>query len=104
MNPTHVSIKEFRSRLSDLVGRVMYGHEAVVITRYKREAAVLVSAAEYERLLDPTKRLTKRLWQAQVRNLETARRQVNDFNPDELDGLINKAVIEVRDSKRQPEV
>jgi prevent-host-death family protein len=104
MNPTQVSIEEFRANLADLVGRVMYSHEAVVITKYKREAAVLISAAEYERLLDPTKRLTKRQWQTQVRKLETARCQVKDIDPDELEGLINKAVTEVRPSKHQPKV
>ena len=102
MTPTQVSIEEFRARLADLMGRVIYGREAVFITKYRREAAVLISAAEYERLLDPTKRLTKRQWQAQVRKLETARRNVKDIDPDELDALINTAIAEVRASKPQP--
>jgi prevent-host-death family protein len=102
MNTTQVSIEEFRAKLSDLMGRVIYGREAVYITKYRREAAVLISAAEYERLLDPTKRLTKRQWQAQVRKLETARRNIKDVDPDELEILIDKAVTEVRTSRRQP--
>ena len=101
MNPTQVSIEELRTTLADIVGRVMYCHKAVVITRYKREAAVLISAAEYERLLDPTKRLAKRQWQAQVRKLETARRQIKEKDPDELEGLINKAVTEVREREHR---
>lgn len=96
-----VSIEEFRSRLADMIGRVMYGREAVVITKYKRKAAVLISVAEYERLLDPTKRLTKQQWQTHARKLQTARRSVQETDPDELDALIEKAVTEVRNSKRQ---
>lgn len=96
MRPTQVSVEEFRARLSDLMGRVIYGREAVYITKYKREAAVLISAAEYERLLDPTKRLTKRQWQAQVRKLETARRNIKDVDPDELEALVNTAIADVR--------
>ena len=96
-----VSIEEFRSRLADMIGRVMYGREAVVITKYKQRAAVLISIAEYERLLDPTKRLTKLQWQTQVRKLQTARRSVQETDPEELDALIEKAVTEVRKSKRQ---
>ena len=84
------------------MGRVMYGREAVFITRYKREAAVLISAAEYERLLDPTKRLTRRQWQAQVRKSGAARRQVKEVDPGELETLIERAVTEVRSSKHQP--
>ncbi len=101
MNPTRVSIEEFRTKLADLVGRVMYGNEAVVITKYNRQAAVLISAAEYERLLDPTKRLTKRQWQNQVRKLDTARWQVKDLDPDQLQALVDQAVAEVRASKWQ---
>ena len=70
MSSTQVSIEEFRAKLADMVGRVMYGSEAVVITKYNRQAAVLIGAAEYERLLDPTKRLTKRQWQAQAHKLQ----------------------------------
>ncbi|HEY3290623.1 MAG TPA: type II toxin-antitoxin system Phd/YefM family antitoxin [Anaerolineae bacterium] len=99
MNPTRVSIDEFRTKLADFVGRVMYGSEAVVVTKYNRQVAVLISTAEYERLLDPTKRLSKRQWQAQVRKLETARRQVKDMDPDELQALVDKGVADVRSSK-----
>ena len=101
ISSTRVSIEEFRARLADIVGRVMYGSQTVVITKYNRQAAVLISAEEYERLLDPTKRLTRRQWQTQVRKLEAARRQVADIDPEQLEGLVDAAVREVRASKRQ---
>ncbi len=96
---TQVSIEEFRIHLADLVGKVMYGHETVAITRYKRQAAILISVAEYERLLDPTKRLTRRQRHAQVRKLEAARRSVQEVAPDELEALVARAVSEVRARK-----
>jgi prevent-host-death family protein len=96
-----VSIEELRAQLSDIVGRVMNGGEAVVITRYNRQAAVLIGAAEYERLLDPTRRLTKRQWLAQARKLEAGRRQVREVDPQQLEELVDQAVQEVRASKRQ---
>jgi prevent-host-death family protein len=99
--PASVSIEEFRSRLADLMGRVMYGREAIVVTKYKQKAAVLISIAEYERLLDPTKRLTKRQWQTHARRLEAARRSVQEMDADELGVLVEKAVSEVRSGKRQ---
>ena len=100
---TQVSIEEFRIHLADLIGKVMYGHETVAITRYKRQAAILISAVEYERLLDPTKRLTKRQWQAQVRKLEVARRSVQEVDPDELEALVDRAVSEFRARKNPSE-
>lgn len=99
INPTQVSIDELRTKLADFVGRVMYGNEAVVVTKYNRQVAVLISTAEYERLLDPTKRLTRRQWLVQVRKLETARQQVKDMDPDELEALIDRGVAEVRAGK-----
>lgn len=54
-----VSIDEFRSNLAELIGRVMYGSNIIIIKKYNREAAVVLSVEEYEKLLDPTKRLSE---------------------------------------------
>ncbi len=41
-----VSIEEFRSNLAELIGRVMYGKDKIVIKKYNREAAILLSLDE----------------------------------------------------------
>ena len=53
-----VSIEEFRVNLADFIGRVMYAKDRVVIKKYNRNAAILLGVDDYEKLLDPTKRLS----------------------------------------------
>lgn len=47
---TTIAAAEARAHLSDLLGRVYYGGERVVITRQKRRCAALVSIEDLELL------------------------------------------------------
>jgi hypothetical protein len=58
---------------------------------------------EQDKLMDPTKRLTKRQWQAQAKKLDDARRSIPEIDPDELEALIDRAVTEVRANKHLPQ-
>ncbi len=91
-----VSIEEFRVNLADLVGRVMYGKDRVIIKKYNRDAAVLLSVDDYEKLLDPTKRLSRSQWNDAVQKLESIRANIPEADPDEIQKEINQAVLEVR--------
>ena len=71
-----VSIDELRSNLSEFIGRVMYGKDRVIIKKYNREAAVLLSLDEYEKLMDPTKRLSKSQWGKAVQKLDGIRAKI----------------------------
>lgn len=50
MGVDEVPFTEARARLADLVGRVAYGGERVVLTRHGRPAAALVPVADLQRL------------------------------------------------------
>lgn len=91
-----VSIEEFRVNLADLVGRVMYGKDRVVIRKYNRDAAILLSLEDYEKLLDPTKRLTKSQWNKEVQKLDRLRADIPETSPVEIQKEVKKAVQEVR--------
>jgi len=47
---SEISTRELRSRLSDIVGRAMYGGERIGVTRNGKLAAVVVSVADLEAL------------------------------------------------------
>ena len=96
----YVSIDEFRSNLAELIGRVMYGKDKVIIKKYKREAAILLSLDEYEKLLDPTKRLTKFQWNKAVQRLDRIRNKIPSVDQGILEKEINQAVKEVRSEKK----
>lgn len=56
---TVVSLDEFRKNLSDIVARVMYGNQTVVVQRHNKTGVIVISEKEYESLKDPRKRLSK---------------------------------------------
>ena len=64
-HPLQVSIEEFRANLAQFVGRVAYGKERIVVKRYNREAVVVLSADEYDRVANPGRR-------AQIKDQERA--------------------------------
>lgn len=47
---TTISTAEARKKLADLVNRVAYGHESIILTRRGEEVAALVSMNELELL------------------------------------------------------
>ena len=50
-----ISIDELRTNLSEIIGRVMYGRDRVIIKKYNRQAAVLMGMDEYRHFIDSTK-------------------------------------------------
>lgn len=99
-NISQVSIDELRNNLAELVGRVMYGKDRILIKKYNREAAVLMSVEEYEKLLDPTKRFTKEEWKKKFQVIDRMRERIPKQDQDLLEREIDEAVREVRAQKR----
>lgn len=96
-----VSIEEFRVNLADLVGRVMYGKDRVIIKKYNRDAAILLSVEEYQRLIDPTKRFTKEEWNKKFAVLDKIRNRIPEYDQELLEKAIDEAVREVRAEKKK---
>ncbi len=95
-----VSIDEFRTNLADLLGRVMYGDSRIVVRKFNREAAVIVSPEEYARLLDPTKRLNRQEWQTAIQTMENVRAYVPPIPSKTLEKIVTQTIKEARVQKR----
>lgn len=95
-----VSIDEFRTNLAELIGRVMYGRDRVVIKKYNRDAAVLLSVDEYEKLVDPAKRFSKGEWDSKFALIDKIKERIPEVDQEVLEDEIAKAVKEVRAAKR----
>lgn len=52
LNSNTVSIDELRSNLADIVNRVTYAKDRIVVRKYNRDAAIIISLDEYEKLVD----------------------------------------------------
>jgi len=48
-----VSLEEFRKNLSDIVSRVMYGDQTVLVQKHSKPGVIVMSEREYENLRDP---------------------------------------------------
>lgn len=95
-----VSVDELRTNLAELIGRVMYAKDKVVIKKYNRDAAVLMSVEEYERLLDPTKRLSQARWRDKFRTIDKIRASMPEIDSGVIEKEVAKAVKAVRAEKR----
>jgi len=96
-----VSIDELRTNLAELIGKVMYGKDRIVIKKYNRDAAILLSLDEYEKLMDPTKRLSKSQWDKSVQKLDRIRAKIPKVDQKILEKEINQAIQEVRAEKKK---
>src|SRR3989344_8302034 len=96
VNSNTVSIDELRSNLADIINRVTYANGRVVVKKYNRDAAIIISLDEYEKLMDPTKRLSEKQWADSFRKLDEFRAKIPKMDPQEMDKIIDEAVEEVR--------
>lgn len=99
MNQT-LPLKNVRDQLSDLISRVAYRNQKVVITKFGKPVAALVTFADYQKIMDPTKRFTKEEWGKGFKLFDKARENARQFPAEEIEQSINQSVSEVRKSKR----
>lgn len=95
-----VSVDEFRTNLAEFIGRVVYGKDRILIKKYNRKAAVLLSIEDYERLIDPTKRFTKEEWNKKFSVIDKIRERMSPQDQKGLEADIDRAVKEVRTGKK----
>jgi len=60
----HVSIGQVKRDISDLVNRVAYRGERIVLTSRGKPKAVMVSLEDYERIREETDKAREARWQA----------------------------------------
>lgn len=97
---TIVSLDEFRKNLSDIVGRVMYGNQTVLVQKHNKTGLVVISEKEYESLKDPRKRLSEKEWEEGFKRLDKIRTKIPRMDPEELDKIIDEEVAAVRAEKK----
>lgn len=52
LNIRSISINELRSNLADIVNRVTYANDRVVVKKHNRDVAMIISLDEYEQLVN----------------------------------------------------
>lgn len=100
INTNAVSIDELRSNLADIVNRVTYAKDRVIVRKYNRDAAIIISLDEYEKLMDPTKRLSDAQWKESFKVIDEIRAKMSKVDPQKLEKIIDETVKEVRADKK----
>lgn len=102
LNTNTVSIDELRSNLADIVNRVTYAQDRIVVKKYNRDAAVLISVDEYEKLLDPRKRFSSREeWDKLFTFTDKVRDSMSVKDQKKLEEIIDEEIKAVRARKQQ---
>ena len=95
-----VSLDEFRKNLSDIVGRVMYGNQTVIVQKHNRTGVVVVSEKEYESLRDPRKRFSsKEDWNKLFILTDKVKGRMSIEDQKELEKIVDEEIQAVRKNK-----
>lgn len=100
MNQT-LPLKEVREQLSELVSKVAYGDQKVVITKFGKPVAAIVNLKDYEKVMDPSKNYTKEEWDRGFALMDKARENAGKYAAEEVEDAIEKAIKEVREAKKK---
>lgn len=96
-----VSLDEFRKNLSDIVGRVMYGNQTVLVQKHNRSGVVVISEKEYESLRDPRKRFTSQEdWDSLFVMTDKVRDRMSVKDHEELEKVVDEEVKALRKVKK----
>lgn len=96
-----VSAEELRINLANYLGRVMYADDMIVVKKYNRDAAVILSPRMLRRLLDSA-HATQKERAAALKRLDALIGKIPsaDLADDLLSGLIDNEIKAVRTKKR----
>src|SRR3989338_11301492 len=93
-------LKDVREQLSYLNSRVAYGDQKVIITKFGKPVAALVTFKDYEKIMNPAKRFTQEDWNKGFTLMDKARKNTQKYSTKEVTQVIDKTVREVKKSKR----
>ena len=95
-----LTLKNVREQLSDLVSKVAYGDQKIVITKFGKPVAALVTFEDYKKIMNPEKLHTKQEWDQGFALMDKARSNTKKYPQKEIEKAIGQAIKEVRESKR----
>ncbi|MFH1489730.1 MAG: type II toxin-antitoxin system Phd/YefM family antitoxin [Pseudomonadota bacterium] len=90
---THISTRDARNKFSDLMGRVHYGGEELIVERSGRPMAAVIPVDLYERLVAERR--------ARFEVLDGIRTRLPDFSPEEIEKDVAQAVAKVRAARAE---
>lgn len=88
--PVHMGAREARSNFSQLLGRVHYGNEEVIVERSGKPMVAVIPIQVYEQLLAER--------EARFQVVDRIRNRLPDVSPEEVERDVAEAIAAVRDA------
>ncbi len=93
-------LKQVRDQLSDLVSKVAYADQKVVITKFGKPVAALVTFDEYKKIMNPANGYSQEEWDKGFAFMDKARANTKKYPQKDVEQTIVQVVKQVRQSKR----
>lgn len=94
-----VTLKKVREQLSELVAKVAYGDQKVVITKFGKPLVAIVNYDDYEKLMNPASRFTDKEWKKGFEFITKIQNTPKDVSDDKADKIIEREIRAVREAK-----
>lgn len=95
-----ISLDEFRKNLSDIVGKVMYGNQTILVQKHSKTGVVVISEKEYESLRDPRKRFTSQEdWDKLFALTDKVRNRISVKDQATLEKVVDEEIKALRSQK-----
>lgn len=95
-----VSAQDVRNKFAEVLNTAVYGSTNIVITRFNKPQAVIMSYKEYERLMNPRLRFTAKEWEKGFKVFDRIRAKNKNVPLKEIEKGVEEAIAEVRRRKR----
>lgn len=94
-----ITLKNARTQLSELIGKVAFGSQNVVITRFGKPVVTMVNYEEYEKLMNPRLRFSENKWENGFKVFDQIRAKNKGRSFEEIEKGIEQAKLQVREEK-----
>lgn len=94
-----ISLKDIRDQLSEYINQVAYGRSQVVVTRFGKPKAAIISYDDYERVMNPRARFSQKEWGEGFAVFDKIQKRVKRIDSKEIEKAVSKATSEVRKTK-----
>src|SRR3954465_14886578 len=85
LTSTIASLKEFKKNLSDIVLRIMYGDQTVLVQKHSKPGLIVMSERKYENFRDPRKRFNSQAeWDTLFKRIDTIKAGMSEKYNEEL--------------------
>jgi len=95
-----IAAQDARNKFAEVLNTAIYGSTNVIVTRFNKPQAVIISYREYERLMNPRSRFTPDEWDKGFKVFDRIRAKNKSIASSQIEKGIRQAVKAVRRDKR----